>query len=156
MFCSDLKLANRPALGQCSGRSRRYRAFTLVELIVVIVIIGLMAGAVTMTVRSYLRRCKQAVAAMEIAKMCQAIHTYYSVADQYPSPDEGLAILAAKTDAFPDGLLNKLPNDPWKNPYVYRVPGNQSPYEVICMGADGQEGGDGAEKDISSRELDAE
>lgn len=129
-------------------------AFTLVELMVVIVIIGLLAGAVTASVRSYLIRGKQSVAAMEIAKICQALDTYYSVTDKYPTSDLGIAVLAEKTDEFPDGLLNKLPKDPWKQAYIYQIPGRDSAYEVVSYGADGQEGGDGADKDISSAQLD--
>lgn len=137
-------------------RPRQRQGFSLVELIVVIVIIGLLAGMVTASVRSYLIRGKQAVAKMEIAKICQALDTYYSVSDRYPTVDEGLNLLASETDLFPEGLLKKLPDDPWKNEYIYRVPGSQSSYEVICLGADGLEGGEGAEKDISSDTLDSQ
>ena len=137
-------------------RPRQRQGFSLVELIVVIVIIGLLAGMVTASVRSYLIRGKQAVAKMEIAKICQALDTYYSVSDRYPMVDEGLNLLASETDLFPEGLLKKLPDDPWKNEYIYRVPGSQSSYEVICLGADGLEGGEGAEKDISSDTLDSQ
>ena len=126
------------------------RGFTLVELMVVIVIIGLLAGAVTASVRSYLIRGKQSVAAMEIAKICQALDTFYTVTDQYPSSDLGIALLSEKTDTFPDGLLSKMPSDPWKRPYIYQIPGQDSAYEVTCYGADGQQGGEGANKDISS------
>ena len=83
--------------------------------------------------------------------MC--IRDSYSTTDSYPSVDEGLAILAEETDEFPDGLLNKVPVDPWKNPYLYRVPGTNAPFEVICLGSDAQEGGEGSEKDISSEDL---
>jgi len=138
----ELRVARRELKGRC--------AFTLVELMVVIVIIGLLAGAVTASVRSYLIRGKQSVAAMEIAKICQALDTYYTVTDQYPSSDLGIALLAENTDAFPDGLLSKMPIDPWKRFYIYQIPGRDSAYEVTCYGADGQEGGEGANKDISS------
>ncbi|MCA9232785.1 MAG: type II secretion system major pseudopilin GspG [Planctomycetales bacterium] len=136
--------------GKRKAEGKKLRAFTLVELMVVIVIIGLLAGAVTVSVRSYLIRGKQSVAAMEIAKICQALDTYYTVTDQYPTNDQGIAVLAEKSDAFPDGLLNKLPQDPWGHQYVYQNPGRDSPYEVICYGADNQEGGEAADKDISS------
>ncbi len=128
-------------------------AFTLVELMVVIVIIGLLAGSVTVSVRSYLIRGKQSVAAMEIAKICQALDTYYTVTDKFPTTDQGIAVLAEKGDEFPDGLLNKMPKDPWGNEYIYQNPGREAPYEVICYGADNQEGGEAADKDISSANV---
>jgi general secretion pathway protein G len=129
------------------------RGFSLVELMVVIVIIGLLAGVATMSVRSYLVRGKQGVARLEIAKICQAIDTFYSQFDRYPTNDEGLAILAAKTQEFPDGLLNKIPIDPWGQPYQYNQPGRNTPYEVISYGGDHREGGTGADADLSSADV---
>jgi general secretion pathway protein G len=127
--------------------------FTLVELMVVIVIIGLLAGAVTMSVRSYLVRGKQSVARMEIAKIVQALDTYYTAYDAYPPSDQGIEILATKSTEFPDGLLNKVPHDPWGNQYVYLQPGRERAYEVMCYGADKQEGGQGANADITSLDI---
>src|SRR5262245_40510581 len=89
------------------------RGFTLVELMVVIVLVGLLAGAVSLGVRGYLITGKQRVARMEISKICQAVDTHYTAFDRYPTSDEGLEILAKPNDQFPDGLLNKLPVDPW-------------------------------------------
>ena len=114
--------------------------FSLVELMVVIVIIGLLAGTVTIGVRSYLIRGKQSVAKLEISKICQAIDTFYSEFDRFPTSEEGIEILAEKTDAFPDGLLNKVPKDPWGNEYIYEVR-DGSPV-VICLGKDNTEGGE--------------
>ncbi|HXY33207.1 MAG TPA: type II secretion system major pseudopilin GspG [Planctomycetaceae bacterium] len=131
----------------------RRSAFSLVELMVVIVIMGLLAGVATISVRTYLIRGKQNVARLEISKICQAIDTFYGQFDRYPTPDEGIAILATKSDAFPDGLLSKPPIDPWGHPYEYLVPGRSGPYEVICYGADHREGGSGADADISSSDL---
>jgi general secretion pathway protein G len=135
----------------------RYRgtrnAFSLVELMVVIVIIGLLSGVVTVSVRSYLVRGKQTVARMEIAKIAQAIDTFYGEYDRYPTTDEGLAALVQKTDKFPDGLLNKMPLDPWKHSYEYIYPGQNAPYQLICFGADHQEGGVGADADISNTDI---
>jgi general secretion pathway protein G len=136
------------------GASRA--AFTLVELMVVIVIIGLLAGAVTVGVRSYLIAGKQSVAKMEIAKICQALDTYYSVHNKYPGNDQGLEVLAEPSEQFVDGLLNKVPRDPWGNAYEYHQPGRKGPYEVVCYGADGQEGGEGPDRDLSSIDLDDE
>lgn len=136
--------------------SRARAGFTLVEVMVVIVIIGLLAGAVSMGVRSYLVAGKQSVAKMEIANICQALDTFYSTFDRYPTNDEGINILTTPSEKFVDGLLSKKPRDPWGNQYQYNSPGRGGPYEVICYGADGREGGEGAERDLSSDELDVE
>lgn len=130
------------------------RGFTLVEIMVVIVIVGLLAGATTASVRSYLIRSKQSVARMDIAKIVQALDTYYTSFDRFPANDAGIRALVEKTDAFPEGLLNKLPKDPWGNDYAYQQPGREAAYEVISYGADKQEGGDGANRDITSVEID--
>jgi general secretion pathway protein G len=124
-----------------------------VELMVVIVIIGLLSGVVTVSVRSYLVRGKQTVARMEIAKVAQAIDTFYSHFDRYPTNEEGLAILVEKSDAFPDGLLNKLPTDPWGRPYEYNYPGQDAPYDLVSYGADHQEGGTGADADLTNSDI---
>ncbi|MCA9264563.1 MAG: type II secretion system major pseudopilin GspG [Planctomycetales bacterium] len=140
----------------CRQTRRIRRAFTLLELMVVIVIIGLLAGAVTVSVRSYLIRGKQSVAMMEIAKICEALETYYSAYDTYPTSDVGLQALVEESDQFAAGLLSKVPLDPWNHPYEYVQPGRSGPYEVICYGADGQEGGEGADRDLSSDNLEGE
>jgi general secretion pathway protein G len=144
----------------CKGRQLERDArpqgragFSLPELMVVIVIIGLMAGVATVSVRSYLVRGKQNIAKMEIAKICEALDTFYAHNDRYPTSEEGIAVLAAKTADFPDGLLSKVPNDPWGNPYEYVVPGTNGPYEVVCYGGDHKQGGTGGDADISSADL---
>jgi general secretion pathway protein G len=119
----------------------------------VIVLIGLLAGAVAIAVRSYLIAGKQGVARLEVSKICQAIETFYTHYDRFPTNDEGIEILAQPSQKFADGLLTKTPKDPWGNPYEYVVPGANKPYEVVCYGADGREGGDGADLDISSDDL---
>jgi general secretion pathway protein G len=142
-----------PPLSAITRPRRRRAGFSLPELMVVIVIIGLLAGVATVSVRSYLVRGKQNIAKMEIAKICEALDAFYSHFDRYPTAEEGIAVLAAKTADFPDGLLNKVPNDPWGNPYEYVVPGSNGPYEVICYGGDHRQGGSGGDADISSVDL---
>lgn len=137
----------------CKQRRRARRAFTLVELMVVIVIIGMLAGVVGVSVRSYMVRGKQNVGRLEISKICQAIDAFYSAFDRYPSIDEGLEVLAKKSEEFPDGLLNKIPTDPWGHAYEYLQPGRKHAYEVVCYGADHREGGSGADKDLSSDDV---
>lgn len=131
----------------------RRRGFTLVELMVVIVIIGLLAGVVTFSVRGYLITSKQNIAKMEISKVVQALETFYTINDRYPSNEEGLNVLAQASEKFPDGILTKVPRDPWGSPYQYNHPGRSVPYEVISYGADHREGGESGDRDISSAEL---
>ncbi|MDG2221810.1 MAG: type II secretion system major pseudopilin GspG [Rubripirellula sp.] len=139
-----------------SGQPVRYlrnAAFSLVELIVVMVILGMLAGLVAVRTRGYLIASKQNVARAEIANMVKAIETFYSDQGRYPTTDEGLNVLSEGTSTWPDGFLNKVPLDPWKNSYEYVSPGSTEPYEVICLGADGREGGEGENQDITSELL---
>ena len=112
--------------------SNRRAGFTLVELMVVIVIIGLLSGAVTIGVRSYLISGKQSVAKMEISKIQTALDTFYSVYSRYPTSEEGIRVLTEKSEKIPDSLLSKLPVDPWGNEYEYLQPGRTGPFEIIC------------------------
>lgn len=138
-------------------RDRRRRgAFSLVELIVVMVILGMLAGLVAVRTRGYLISSKQNAARAEIANIVKAIETFYADQGRYPTTDEGLEILAQGTDSWPDGFLNRVPRDPWKNPYEYVSPGSSAPYEVICLGADHREGGAGEDLDITSETLGGE
>jgi len=138
------------------NRRMSCRGFTLVELMVVIVIIGLLAGAVTLSVRTYLIAGKQSVAKLEISKIVQALDTYYSAYDRYPSNDEGMTALSEPSNKFPEGLLSKMPIDPWGNPYEYTYPGPNGGFLVTCYGADAREGGTSADADITSDAFDIE
>ena len=135
-----------------SGRSRR--GFSLLEMMFVFVLIGLLAGLVTVNARYYLAKGKQNAARAEISSICTALETFNSVEQRYPDNDEGLEILAEKSDRFPEPLLKRPPRDPWGRAYQYNRPGPEGePYEVICFGADGQGGGEGADADIRNWDL---
>lgn len=141
----------------CSDKRVKRRAgFSLVELIVVMVILGMLAGLVAVRTRGYLVSSKQNAAKAEIANIVKAIETFYADQGRYPTTDEGLEILVEGTDSWPDGFLNKLPRDPWKNPYEYISPGSTQPYEVVSLGADGREGGEGENADFTSDDLDGD
>jgi general secretion pathway protein G len=131
----------------------RENGFSLVELIVVMVILGMLAGLVAVRTRGYLISAKQNAAKSEIAQIVKAIETFYADQSRYPSADEGIEILVQGTDTWSDGFLDKMPRDPWKNAYEYVSPGTTQPYEVICLGADGREGGEGENQDFSSDTL---
>ncbi len=134
-------------------RARRW-ALTLVELMVVVVILGLLATTVTISVRDYLVTGKQAAAKQEIAQLQAALELFYMENDRYPTNAEGLAVLLQRNDKHPDGLLHGGDlNDPWGHPYQYVYPGVQGTFDLACYGADGREGGTGADSDLNSWEL---
>lgn len=130
-------------------RIRKVRwGFTLVELMVVIVIIGVMATVVTVSVADYLVTAKQNVAKSEIATIQNALALYFMENDRYPTTDEGLAELQKVTPRHPTGILQNDLNDPWNRPYVYVHPGVRGPFDLLSYGANGQEGGTGADEDV--------
>lgn len=137
----------------CRHRGQRKPGFSLVELMVVVVIIGVMSTIVTIQVTDYLVTAKQNVAKSEIATIKNALELYYMQYDRYPTTDEGLAILTKKTSERPNGIITNDLRDPWGNEYVYVYPSARGPFEILCVGADGKEGGVGADADISSAET---
>lgn len=151
---------SRQAMTEHQPSSRpRYRlqaaGFSLVELMVVLVIIGLLAGLVTINVRGHLIRGKQAAAKADIATLRDALESFYIAHDRYPTNEEGITILTQTTDRMPEPLLqsSSVPKDPWGRPYQYNQPGRSGPYEILSLGADGREGGEGADQDVVSWEL---
>ena len=133
---------------------QKRRGFSLIEVMVVLVLIGLLAGLVTVSVRYYLSSGKQKAAAAQISSICTALETFYSVHGRYPESDEGLAVLSKKSEQINQPLLRQIPFDSWGHAYVYNMPGpNEEPYEVVSLGADGREGGEGENADIQSWRL---
>ena len=140
----------RSGTAAAGARARRRRGFTLLEVMVVIVILGLLAGIVAVKTRSYIVLSKQNAARVEIAKIREALEAFYAVYNRYPTNEEGIKALVDPSERFPQGLLNKVPKDPWGHPYLYNSPGKKGAFDVISYGADGREGGEGADADISS------
>ena len=135
-------------------KDRKIRgAFTLVELMVVVVIIGVMATAVTLSVTDYLVSAKQNVARSEIATIKNGLAMFFMENDRFPTNDEGLAILKKKTPQHPGGILTSDLKDPWGHEYIYVYPGSYGAYDLVSYGADRQEGGTGANMDITSWDL---
>lgn len=133
---------------------RKHAAFSLVELMVVIVIIGLLAGAVTLSVRAYMDKARVNRAKQDIGTIMSALESYYAEYSRYPTSDEGLASLSSPSDKWPTPLLPAEPVDPWGNAYGYNSPGpGGQPYEIICYGYNGRPGGDGIEADITSEDV---
>ncbi|WEK43443.1 MAG: type II secretion system major pseudopilin GspG [Candidatus Sphingomonas colombiensis] len=138
------------------NRRRREDGFTLVELMVVIVIIGLLATIVALNVLPSGDTARIQKAKADIANIEQALELYKLQIGSYPTTTQGLgALVTAPTGVDvaryqAGGYLKKLPNDPWNRPYLYAAPGKHSPADVWSLGADGKEGGEGGDADIGS------
>lgn len=130
------------------------RAFTLVELMVVVVIVGVMATMVTLSVTDHLVTAKQNVARSEVATIKNALSLFFMEHDRFPTNEEGLSILKKSTPERRDGLLTSDLKDPWGREYIYICPGTRGAYDLLSFGADGHEGGTGANMDITSWDLD--
>lgn len=132
------------------------RAFTLVELIVVVIIIGLLAGLVLPQYIRQEEKAKLKATRAQIELFATALDTFRLDVGRYPTTDEGLQALRTKPAGVErwDGpyLKKDLPVDPWNKPYVYKSPGDHGPYDIISYGADGVPGGDGDNRDITSWE----
>jgi general secretion pathway protein G len=128
------------------------RGFTLLELLVVIVIIGLLAGYVAPRYFSQVGKSEIQVARAQIESLEKALDQYRLDMRRYPSAEEGLDALVAKpanAQTWSGPYLKKaVPNDPWGRPYVYRTPGQKSEFELVSYGRDGKPGGTGEDADI--------
>lgn len=131
----------------------RVSGFSLLEVMVVLVIIGLIAGLVTANVRSRMIVAKQQAAKAEIATLAEALNTFYTIEGRFPTNDEGIAVLAEPTARLAEPLVEAVPKDPWNRPYEYLCPGREHAFELVSLGADGMEGGEGANADIVSWDL---
>ncbi len=149
------KYTNRmkPTMSSVRQTSGRRLAFTLVELMVVVVILGVLATVVTVSVTDYLVKGKQNATRAEIAQIGNALQLFYTEADRYPDNEEGLALLKRTGPAHPNGILQGDLLDPWGHEYVYVHPGVHGAFDIVSYGADGQEGGTGADADICSWNL---
>ncbi|QQE11324.1 type II secretion system major pseudopilin GspG [Planctomycetota bacterium] len=147
--------ADKTQYAKCNNDfwGQRFRGFSLVELMVVLVILGLLAGVVTVSTRMYLTKAKASTARLEISTISDALETYYTLYDKYPSSDEGLEVLTTVQEGEDQAILLQEPIDPWGKPYQYNYPGRNGAFDVYSLGADGREGGEGSNADIGSWDL---
>ena len=146
-------LATRRTTAPRDGRA----GFTLLELMVVIVILGLLAALVVPKLIGQSEKAKQTAARVQIRSLEQALQLFKLDNGFYPSTEQGLAALVRipEVGRIPKnyrqgGYIDRIPNDPWGGPYVYLSPGAHGDYDISSYGADATPGGDGENADINS------
>jgi general secretion pathway protein G len=137
-------------------RLRRAAGFSLFELMVVLVIIGILAGLIVPNVLDNVDDARETAARNDVYNIMDALKHYKLDNQQYPTAEQGLQALMERPAAPPAPMnwrrpyLEKLPNDPWGHPYQYLNPGVKGEVDVMSFGADGQSGGEGKNADIGS------
>ncbi|MEX6500757.1 type II secretion system major pseudopilin GspG [Pseudomonas zhanjiangensis] len=135
--------------------ARRVAGFTLLEILVVLVILGLMASLVGPQVFKQLSGSKTKAAALQIQELSSALDLYRLELGRYPSSDQGLEALITKprdAESWNGPYLKKkvIRKDPWGNEFHYRAPGQNGDFDLWSLGADNREGGDGEDRDVHS------
>ena len=138
----------------------RARGFTLIEVMVVVVILGILAALIVPKIMSRPDEARIVAARQDVAAIVQALKLYRLDNLRYPTTEQGLAALTAAPTIPPaapnwkaGGYLERLPKDPWGNPYQFLNPGLRGEIDVFSFGADGAAGGEGADADIGSWSL---
>ncbi|MBV2234655.1 MAG: type II secretion system major pseudopilin GspG [Sterolibacterium sp.] len=136
--------------------------FTLIEIMVVVVILGILAALVVPKIMSRPDEARIVAARQDISALVGALKLYRLDNQRYPTTEQGLQALVTRPDSGtgpavdnwnPDGYIEKLPNDPWGQPYQYLNPGLRGEIDVFSFGADGAPGGEGLDADIGNWQL---
>ena len=132
---------------------RAQRGFTLIELLVVLVILSLIAAFAVPQVIKYVAGAKSDAAKIQVERLSSVLDLYRLEVGRYPTQEEGLDALIEKpgdAETWNGPYVKKADSltDPWGRPYVYRIPGEKSDFDLYSLGSDGQEGGEGEAKDV--------
>ncbi len=135
----------------------RSKGFTLIELMVVLVILGVLAAIIAPKIMDRPDEARIIAAKQDISSVVQALKLYRLDNIRYPSTEQGLQALVSKPSIEPiptnwksGGYLERLPNDPWGHPYLFLNPGRNGEIDVFSWGPDGQSGGEGKDADIGN------
>lgn len=153
-MCNRFRSANPPET------LKPQRGFTLIEIMVVVVIMGILAALVVPKLMGRADDARIAAAKQDISTMMQALKLYKLDNQRYPTTEQGLTALINKPTSGPaangwktGGYLDKLPKDPWGNSYQFLSPGIKGEVDIFTLGADGQPSGTGNDADIGSWEI---
>jgi general secretion pathway protein G len=120
-------------------------------VLVVLAILGVLAGVLAVNYTGVLGGAKRKIAAQEVAKLRELLEQYKLLTGAYPTPQDGLAALTRPLPGQDEPLLTSAKVlDPWGRPYVYACPGRHGKVDLVCLGADGAEGGEGENADVVS------
>ncbi|RMG52639.1 MAG: type II secretion system protein GspG [Gammaproteobacteria bacterium] len=141
-------------------RARLMRGFTLIEIMVVVVILSILAALVVPRIMSRPDEARIAKAKQDIRALESALKLYRLDNYRYPTTDQGLEALVTRPSIPPEprnwkegGYIDRLPNDPWGNPYQYLSPGEHGEFDLYTLGADGAPGGEGVNADIGNWDI---
>ncbi len=144
----------------CTCRLKGQEGFTLLEIIVVVVILGILAAIVAPQFIGRTEDARVTEAMVQMRNFETALQLYKVDNHVYPTTDQGLSALASQTTTGtapknyrPGGYISRIPVDPWGNQYIYISPGSHGRFDIISLGSDGLEGGSGNKADIKNWEL---
>lgn len=145
---------------RATGVHSRAKGFTLIEIMVVVVILGILAALVVPNILQRPDEARVTAARADIRAIANALEMYRLDNHTYPSTDQGLDALVRRPSGFPEarnwnseGYLKNIPRDPWGNDYQYISPGTRATYDLYSFGADGREGGEGVNAVIGNWDL---
>ena len=141
---------------------RKQKGFTLIEIMVVIVILGILGALVVPRLMGRPDEARAVAARQDINTLAQALKLYRLDNARYPTSEQGLSALVSKPSSGPQpknwkpgGYVERLPVDPWGNPYQYAAPGTHGEIDIWRLGADGEPRGEGGDADVGNRQQEA-